>query len=81
MLNIYNIPKGATGGRSYPMPLSLRPREAAGRSNPTTEARGGGREDQLHAPKPEAGGSGREDQPHAPKPEAGGGGREDQPHT
>ena len=30
------------------MPLSLRPREAAGRSNPTTEARGGGREDQPH---------------------------------
>ena len=30
------------------MPLSLRPREAAGRSNPTPEARGGGREDQPH---------------------------------
>ena len=30
------------------MPLSLRPREAAGRSNPMTEARGGGREDQPH---------------------------------
>ena len=30
------------------MPLSLRPREAAGRSNPTTEARGSGREDQPH---------------------------------
>ena len=25
---------GAVAGRSYPMPLSLRPREAAGRSNP-----------------------------------------------
>ena len=48
MLNIYNIPKGATGGRSYPMPLSLRPRAAAGRSNPMTEARGGGWEDQPH---------------------------------
>ena len=48
MLNIYNIPKGATGGRSYPMPLSLRPRAAAGRSDRTTEARGSGREDQPH---------------------------------
>ena len=36
------------GGRSYPTPLSLRPRVAAGRSNPMTEARGGGREDQPH---------------------------------
>ena len=36
------------GGRSYPMPLSLRPRAAAGRSNRTTEARGGGQEDQPH---------------------------------
>ena len=27
---------------------SPRPRAAAGRSNPTTEARGGGREDQPH---------------------------------
>ena len=48
MLNIYNIPKGAMGGRSYPMPLSLRPRAAAGRSDRTTEARGSGREDQPH---------------------------------
>ena len=39
---------GVAAGRSYPMPLSLRPREAAGRSNPMTEARGGGREDQPH---------------------------------
>ena len=38
----------ATGGRSYPTPLSLRPRAAAGRSNRMTEARGGGREDQPH---------------------------------
>ena len=38
----------AAGGRSYPTPLSPRPRAAVGRSNPTTEARGGGREDQLH---------------------------------
>ena len=36
------------GGRSYPTPLSPRPRVAAGRSNRTTEARGGGREDQPH---------------------------------
>ena len=35
---------GVTGGRSYPMPLSPRPREAAGRSSRRTEARGGGRE-------------------------------------
>ena len=34
--------------RSYPTPLSLRPRAAAGRSNCTTEARGGGQEDQPH---------------------------------
>ena len=30
------------------MPLSLRPRAAAGRSNRTTHARGGGQEDQPH---------------------------------
>ena len=34
--------------RSYPIPLSPRPGLAAGRSNPTPEARGGGREDQPH---------------------------------
>ena len=34
--------------RSYPTPLSLRPRAAAGRNNRTTEARGGGQEDQPH---------------------------------
>ena len=34
------------GGRSYPTPLSPRPRAAARRSNPRPEARGGGREDQ-----------------------------------
>ena len=34
--------------RSYPMPPCLRPRAAAGRSNPTPEARGSGREDQPH---------------------------------
>ena len=39
---------GAAAGRSYPTPLSLRPRAAAGRSNCTTEARGGGQEDQPH---------------------------------
>ena len=39
---------GAAGGRSYPTPLSLRPKAVAGRSNPTMEARGGGREDQPH---------------------------------
>ena len=39
---------GVTGGRSYPTPLSPRPRATAERSNRTTEARGGGREDQPH---------------------------------
>ena len=39
---------GVAGGRSYPMPLSPRPGAVGGRSNPTTEARGGGREDQPH---------------------------------
>ena len=39
---------GAVVGRSYPMPLSPRPREAAGRSSRRTEARGGVREDQPH---------------------------------
>ena len=34
--------------RSYPIPLSPRPGLAAGRSIPTPEARGGGREDQPH---------------------------------
>ena len=29
--------RGAMGGRSYPMPLSPRPRTAAGRSNPTSK--------------------------------------------
>ena len=35
--------------RSYPTPPSLRPGEAAWRSIPTPEARGGGREYQPHA--------------------------------
>ena len=39
---------GATDRRSYPTPLSPRPRVAAGRSNRMTEARGGGWEDQPH---------------------------------
>ena len=39
---------GAAARTSYPMPLNPRPRAAVGRSNPTTEARGGGREDQSH---------------------------------
>ena len=39
---------GATGGGSYPTPLSPRPRAVAGRSNRLTEARGAGREDQPH---------------------------------
>ena len=39
---------GATGRRSYPTPLSPRPRAVAGRRNRTTEARGGGWEDQPH---------------------------------
>ena len=36
------------GRRSYPTPLSPRPRAAAGRGNHKTEARGGGQEDQPH---------------------------------
>ena len=39
---------GAVAGRRYPTPLSPRPGPAARRSNPTLEARGGGREDQPH---------------------------------
>ena len=39
---------GVAGQRRYPTPLSQRPRAAAGRSNLTTEARDGGREDQPH---------------------------------
>ena len=39
---------GAAGRRRYPTPLSPRPRAATGRSNRTTEARGGGWEDQPH---------------------------------
>ena len=39
---------GVLGGRSYPMPLSPRPRVAVGRSNCMTKARGGGQEDQPH---------------------------------
>ena len=43
-----------------------RPRlgEVAKRSYPTSEVRGGDREEIPHAPKPEARGSGREEQPH-----------------
>ena len=48
LLHAPSLRPGATGGRSYPTPLSPRPRAAAGRSNRTTEARGGGREDQPH---------------------------------
>ena len=36
----------------------------AERSYPTSEVRGGGREEIPHALKPEARGGGREDQPH-----------------
>ena len=39
---------GVVAGRRYPMPLSPRPRVVVGRSNCTTEARGGGQEDQPH---------------------------------
>ena len=39
---------GATGRRSYHTPLSPRPRAVAGRSNRSTEARGGGGKDQPH---------------------------------
>ena len=38
----------AAGGRSYPMPPHPRPRAAAGRSNPTPEARGSDRGEQPH---------------------------------
>ena len=42
-------PEARSNGREeLPTPLSPRPRAAAGRSNRTTEARGGGREDQPH---------------------------------
>ena len=37
---------------------------AAERSYPTSEVRGNGREEILHAPTPEARGGGQEDQPH-----------------
>ena len=43
-----SVRPGVTGGRSYPTPLSPRPRAAVGRSNCMTEARGSGREDQPH---------------------------------
>ena len=36
------------GGRSYPTPPHPRRGAAAGRSNPSPEARGGGQEGQLH---------------------------------
>ena len=36
------------GREEIPHAPSLRPKVAAGRSNPTTKARGGGREDQPH---------------------------------
>ena len=39
---------GEAGGRSYPTPPRLRPRVAVRRSNPTPEARAGGREDGPH---------------------------------
>ena len=39
---------GAAPRRRYPMPPHPRPRAVAGRSNPSPEARGGGREDQPH---------------------------------
>ena len=53
-------------GRSYPTPLSLRPGVAGGRSNPTPEARGGGREDQPHVQGAAASGvqEGLEELPH-----------------
>ena len=51
------------------------------RSHPTSEVRGGGREEIPHAPQPEARGSEPGEIPHAPKPKARGGGQEDQPHV
>ena len=50
----------------------------AKRNYPTSEVRGGGREELPHAPKTEARGGGQEEQP---MPEARGGGQEDQPHV
>ena len=52
-------------------------RAAAKRSYPASKVRGGGREEQHHAPKPEARGGSQKEQP---TPEARGGGREEQPH-
>ena len=40
--------QGRQAGGTTPGPQHPRPRAAAGRSNPTPEARGGGREDQPH---------------------------------
>ena len=51
-----------TAEKSYPSPRSG---AEAGRSYPTTEVRGGGREELPQAPTPEARGGDQEDQPHA----------------
>ena len=63
----------------------------AKRSYPTSEIKGGGREelptskvrcsDERSYPASEVRGGGREEIPHAPTPEAKGGGREEQPHA
>ena len=43
--------QGGVAGRGYPMPPRLRPGAAAGRRNPTPEARGSGQEDQPPSPR------------------------------
>ena len=62
-----------TAEKSYPSPRSG---AEAGRSYPTTEVRGGGREELPQAPMPKARGSCQE---YQPMPKARGSGREDQP--
>ena len=51
---------------------------AAERRYSVSEVRGGGQEEQPHAPKPEARGGSLEEQP---TPKARGGGWDDQPHV
>ena len=51
-----------TAEKTYPSPRSG---EAADRSYPASEVRGGGREELPHAPTPEARGGGWEEQPQA----------------
>ena len=64
------------GGRREEIP-SVEVRGSDKRSYPTSEVRGGGREEIPHAPKPKARGGSRRSNP---TPEARGGGWEDQTH-